>query len=229
MGGTRNNKGRRNPMYGKCHSEEAKERMRKPHKKFSEEGKVNVSKAQRKRVAGNSYVNGFQGKHHNEEWKEENRRRMMGNQHSLGQIHTKERRRRMIRGLKKLWQDPAYVEKHLRILFASMHLRPTKPERRLRNRLSHLFPGEYKYVGDGNTFIGRKCPDFININGQKEVIEMFGDYWHSKKVTGRTKRQEENQRIKCFAKYGFKTLIVWESELKNISKLKSKLLRFHSR
>ena len=91
-----------------------------------------------------------------------------------------------------------------------------------------MFPGEYKFVGDGKIWIGYKNPDFINVNGQKKIIELFGDYWHSVGRTGRTKQQEENQRINHFAKYGFKVLIVWERELKNIPKLKKKLIRFHN-
>lgn len=114
----------------------------------------------------------------------------------------------------------------LTAILTGSRTRPTKPEKRLRKGLNILFPGEYKYVGDGTTFIGGKCPDFININGQKKIIEMFGNYWHSEEKIGRTKQQEENQRIKHFAKYGFKTLIVWENELKNIKQLKKKLLRF---
>lgn len=113
-----------------------------------------------------------------------------------------------------------------KIIHICVHNKLTKPERRLRNRLNCLFPGEYKFVGDGTIFIDYKCPDFININGQKKIIEMFGDYWHGEERTGRTKVQEKNQRIKHFAKYGFKTLIVWESELKNILQLKEKLIKF---
>lgn len=97
----------------------------------------------------------------------------------------------------------------------------------MRNRLSKLFPNEYKYVGNGSILIGFKNPDFINVKGQKKIIELFGDYWHSKKKTGRTKKQEEFQRVKHFAKYGYKTLIVWESELRDIIVLKKKLIEFH--
>lgn len=26
--------------------------------------------------------------------------------------------------------------------------------------------------------IGGLCPDFVNCNGKKVIIELFGDYWH---------------------------------------------------
>jgi len=56
---------------------------------------------------------------------------------------------------------------------------------------------------------------------------MFGDFWHSEERTGRTKKEEENQRIKHFAKYGFRTLVIWQEELENIPELKKKLVEFH--
>jgi len=126
------------------------------------------------------------------------------------------------------WDDPIYRENQLKSIFASRRIKPNKAERKLRNGLNRLFPKEYKYVGNGSVVIGYKNPDFININGQKKIIELNGDYWHSKKITGRTKVQEENQRINHFTKYGYKTLIVWESELRNIPKLKRKLKAFHN-
>ena len=66
-----------------------------------------------------------------------------------------------------------------------------------------------------------------NINGQKKLIEFFGSFWHSKKWTDRTKRQEEERRIKHFAKYGYKTLIIWEHELKNLGRIEKKVLIFN--
>ena len=108
-------------------------------------------------------------------------------------------------------------------------MRPTKPEKRLKKLLNRLFPGEYKYVGNGSLLVGFKNPDFVNVNGRKKIIEMFGDYWHSKEKTGRTNKQEENQRIKHFAKYGYETLVVWENQLERGSSrwLRKRLVKFH--
>ena len=58
---------------------------------------------------------------------------------------------------------------------------------------------------------GGKNPDFINTNGEKKLIEYAGRYWH----TG----EEMDKRTELFAKYGFKTLIIWDNEfLKNPEK-----------
>ncbi len=145
-------------------------------------------------------------------------------------IRSEEYKRKKSRAQQEKWNDIKYKKKQLKAICASRILRilPNKPERRLRNGLNKMFPGEYKYVGDGSVIIGYKNPDFVNVNGQKKIIELFGNYWHSKEVTGRTRKQEKIIRIEHFAKYGYKTLIVWEYELKNIRRLREKLERFHS-
>jgi len=94
-----------------------------------------------------------------------------------------------------------------------------KPERYLLCVLDSLFPGEWKYVGDGQVIIAGKCPDFININGQKKVIELFGDYWH--------RDDDPHDRIDTFSPHGYKTFIVWERELKDTKKLNNALTAFH--
>lgn len=197
-------KGERNPMYGKHHSKESKRKMRKGHTMPKDFGEI-LRRAKT-------------GRKHS--------KKHPSTKHSKKHIMPKGFGERQSKLRKKSWQNPEYREKTLKAMFAARDSRPTKPEKKLRRGLNKLFPGEYKYVGDGSIFIGYKNPDFININGQKKVIEMFGNYWHSEEVTGRTKQQEENQRIRHFAKYGFKTLIVWERELLNIQRLKRKLIRF---
>jgi len=112
-------------------------------------------------------------------------------------------------------------------------------EQQLLTIINHLtLP--YKYVGNGKFWIENKNPDFINIE-QKKVIELFGDYWrcNSPRFTdddiiirfGKTLlvkdiHSEDRERIKLFSDCGYQTLVVWESELKDIELLKSKLLEF---
>ena len=88
--------------------------------------------------------------------------------------------------------------------------------------LNTLLPKEYKFVGDGKVFIANFVPDFINVNGQKKIIEIFGDYWHKRpEVIKRDKRRKI-----AYKKYGYKTLIVWEHELKDLEKLEKKIIEF---
>jgi len=162
---------------------------------------------------------------------DETRRRMSKTRLKMWQ--NPEYKRKMSKLGKERWQKSGYRKKYLKAIFIGCSKSPTKPERRLRNGLNKMFPGEYKFVGDGKTFIGGKCPDFININGQKKIIELFGDFWHGMKYRRLTfndfssNREHEQQRINHFDRYGFRTLIVWEKELGNIPKLRKKLTKFH--
>lgn len=115
------------------------------------------------------------------------------------------------------WQSIDYQKKQV----ISRSLRPNKIELRLNKILNENFPNEYKYVGDFQFWLGGKNPDFMNVNGQKKLIELYGSYWH--------KDDNPRNRINHFKKYGFDTLIIWDKELKNIPKLEKKLEIFHNK
>jgi hypothetical protein len=97
------------------------------------------------------------------------------------------------------------------------------PETKLEFLLQQILPNEYKYVGDGTFLIEYFNPDFINCNGQKKIIEMFGDYWHTiPKV-----KKRDYIKFGVYKKYGYKTLVVWEKELQNLPLLQEKILNFN--
>ena len=100
---------------------------------------------------------------------------------------------------------------------------PNKPEKFLNKLLNVLFPKEYKFVGNGKVIIGEFCPDFINCNGQKKIIELYGDYWHRTPKFGKRNKR----RLQTYIKYGYKTLIVWEHELKDLVTLNTKIINFN--
>lgn len=106
---------------------------------------------------------------------------------------------------------------HARKLIQGRGHKPTDIERELTGLLSdqHL---PFRYCGDGQVIIGGKCPDFININGRKQLIEIFGRYWHD--------LLDPARRVAHFAQYGFNTLIVWDEELKFKDRLIRRLIRF---
>ena len=110
--------------------------------------------------------------------------------------------------------SPAQLKK---VMLANS-VKPNKLEVLLGNMLDEWYPNEFKFVGDGQVVIGGKCPDFINVNGKKLIIELFGDYWH--------RNDNPEERIKIFEPYGFKAIVIWEKELKNIPLLYSKLQHF---
>jgi len=107
-----------------------------------------------------------------------------------------------------------------------------KTEEKLQNILDKISSCFYfEFVGNFKLCVGTKFPDFID-NQNKQIIELFGNYWHGKKYRTEynndttSNKQHENQRIDYFKKYGYKTLIIWEHELKNTEKTTEKIVKF---
>jgi len=123
--------------------------------------------------------------------------------------------------MKKRWQEESYVERQK----LARDMKPNKAELTLGDLLGRLFINEYRYVGDFSFFLGGRCPDFMNVNGQKKLIELYGDYYHDQEIFPDTMTPEE--RISHFKDYGFNTLIVWEKELNDEPQLIEKLQAFH--
>jgi transposase-like protein len=109
----------------------------------------------------------------------------------------------------------------VKALMKKLGIRPNKSEEKLATLLDNNFPGEWRYVGNGEVIIGGKCPDFINVNGKKKLIELFGAPWHDIFDVAR--------RVEHFKQFGFDTLIIWTEELKDESRLKSKIIKFCKR
>jgi len=129
--------------------------------------------------------------------------------------------------IRQNWLNKEYKERRLRELLSSLYPKPNNQERILSNILNETLPGTFQYTGDGKTVINRMVPDFTNIDGKKQVIELFGDYWHSQKIT---KNQSENRtelgRIKAYNLVGYNCLIIWESELQDREKVAIKIKEF---
>ncbi len=115
------------------------------------------------------------------------------NQKSMKRPEVREKLRKIAL---KYWKNSNFVKKQM---FARK-IRPNKIELKLKE----LFP-KLEYVGDGTLVIGGRCPDF-KVKGQMKLVEFFGDYWH--------KKQDEKIKVNHFKKYGYKTLVIWEHELK---------------
>lgn len=120
----------------------------------------------------------------------------------------------------KMWKNPEYRLRQRKLILKGLIKKPNKIEKYLENFLNQILPNEYKYVGDGELILGGKCPDFMNINGKKKLIELYGDYWH--------RNDNPEDKINHYKKYGFDCLVVWEKELKNISNIKQRIIQFTS-
>lgn len=106
--------------------------------------------------------------------------------------------------MKQLWRDPEYAQR----LSEAQHRKPNETEQLLQTILNEYFPNEWKYVGDGQVWIEGKNPDFINIDGKKQVIEMFGIYWHDPNLF--PNRPTEDELIAHYKKFEFDCLVLWE-------------------
>ncbi len=125
------------------------------------------------------------------------------------------------KSIKDIWDSLTEKEKSTRCKAALRNcgLRPNKPEKLLWRILRTNFPGEFRMNVKGQVTIGGRIPDFVNVNGRKLLVEVFGDHWHGEGHTGRTRQEEVRQRKHYFKKWGFNTIVVWDSELKNPTKV----------
>lgn len=140
----------------------------------------------------------------------------------------KEYAKRFSQIMKNVWNNANDDVKNEWVMRArkAVAIRPNKPETYIINLLNFLYPNEWKYVGDGEVVIGGFNPDIINCNGQKKIIEVYGIFWHGEKIRGHNRKQEENRKVKKYAEFGYKTLIIWENELRNTRNLVNKITKF---
>ena len=89
----------------------------------------------------------------------------------------------------------------------------------LEKLLNQLYPKTYKFVGDGQIFIAGFVPDFIHIK-RKKIIEFFGTYWHQHT------KEKDKLRLKTYKKYGYATLVIWDTEFDDLAQLKNKIRHF---
>ena len=125
--------------------------------------------------------------------------------------------------MKKLWQGKNYREKSLKASMLGRQIKPNKPEKLLNNLLNQVLLNEYHFVGNGQVILHGFNPDFINCNGQKKIIELYGDYWHNKP----SNIERDKRRLVSYKKLGYQTLIVWQHELKDLEKITSKIMEFN--
>jgi len=110
-------------------------------------------------------------------------------------------------------------------------------------RFASLFP-ELLYTGNGAFWrwlpkLGHhKNPDFILPGSDpahpkaniKKVIELFGDYWHSRMFTGKANFEHEQDLVAAYRGIGLDCLIVWEGAFRDdLEAIRSQVLAFLAR
>lgn len=97
--------------------------------------------------------------------------------------------------------------------------KPTNPEKIIIDIIKK-YKLPYKYVGNGAVIIYGLNPDFINCNGEKKIIEVFGRVFHDPNKTFKDKikkYQTEEGRKEIFGELGYSCLVLWDDELKNLT------------
>ena len=168
--------------------------------------------------------NPFFGKHHSAETKlqissnTERSRKIAISQtglHKPGKENAIAGRHKIAAAKREHWRDPVKRESLIKAILCGLQIKPNKAEILLGSILTSVAPDEFRYVGDGQLIVAGLCPDFVNVNGRKEVIEMFGDYWH--------RGENPEDRVSAFSKYGYRTLVIWEHELKDLVCVKQRI------
>jgi len=121
---------------------------------------------------------------------------------------------------RKANKNPEFTSKRLKALCR----KPTKPERQLIEIIQE-YNLPYKYVGNGAFIIEGFNPDFINTNGKKNIIEVFGRVWHDTLVTDW--KRTELGKIMVYNSYGYKTLVIWDDQLEDKEEIAKRIINFN--
>jgi len=116
------------------------------------------------------------------------------------------------------WQNTEFVSKMMKL----WNTKPNKAELTLLDLLQRICPNQFRYNGDCNLGIVLNgfIPDFVNVNGKKQVIEFFGSYWHQEPNRG------ERERINRYLEIGWNCLVIWDTELKDTEALENRIRAF---
>lgn len=185
-------------------SETTKEKIQK-----TLEGKHTSPKTEFKKGKMSGESNPFYGKHHTEQALIK-----MSESHK-GKKSSEETRKLRRKICIKLWQDQEFVK----MMMAARHTKPNKLEKLADTVLQTISPNEWIYNGDFSQRISLAgmIPDFVNRNGKKGVIEVFGVPWHDSENTFLDKidwKRTEWGKKSTYSQLGYKCAILWEYELK---------------
>ena len=191
-------RGKDHPMYGRRHTLESRIKMSKNRPRWF--GKENP----------------FYRKTHSDEAKKKMTLWHKGKK--LSEAH----RRKIAEAVKRNWQSPEYIRR----VMDGLNKKPNRAEKLLDSILQRVCPNEFKYNGNFElgVAIGEMIPDWVNVNGKKKIIELFGDHWHLD-VADTWKRTEQGRK-ETYNKLGFDVLVIWDNELKNEEEVVKKIENF---
>jgi G:T-mismatch repair DNA endonuclease (very short patch repair protein) len=125
-----------------------------------------------------------------------------------GRCHTEQTKRILSCKAKNNWKTNVYTNDSIKKWFESNNKDMTTPEFVIGSILYSNF-NNFVFVGNGQFFIKRFCPDFVDFENKK-IIEIYGKYWHSLS----SKIEKDKRRIKEYQKAGYTLLIIFDVDLK---------------
>lgn len=219
-----------NPFYGKKHTKEnliiitKSNRRKNPKLSITKKRLFNEGKLTPPVKKGMTYDEQF-GKEKSKIFRanmSKNHADISGKKNPMyGKKHTdstklKQRNKALLR-----WDNEEYVTKALN----SFNMKPNSKELLLMRLMKeHSFP--FNYIGDGKFWIRyRKSsfnPDFMS-DDKSMIIEFFGDYWHT---IDKERILRDKKRLRAYSHYGYRTLVIWQSELVDINSVINKIRNF---
>lgn len=142
------------------------------------------------------------------------------NQYTLGMVLTdsEETRSRKRTAALEHWDNPEYRTKVVKAQAVGARKKGsvsvTKPEQVLLDIIKD-FELPFK-LNRGDLVIDRYVPDFIPTNGNRVLIEVYGNYWHNQ---NRYPGHKDSYREKTYKELDYRLIVFWESELYNLSDL----------
>jgi hypothetical protein len=116
------------------------------------------------------------------------------------------------------WKNKEYREKVVRNVLKSLLKRPTSLEQYFTDNYIVKYELPYKYVGNGRKIIGSKNPDFIHSKGKKICVEVR-DTEVCNSLAKKSFKRYKQERIKHFAKFGWKCIVFSEEDMKDEKKV----------
>jgi intein/homing endonuclease/serine acetyltransferase len=186
--------------------------------------------------------NPFYGKHHSKETKRE------WSKKRSGAILSEEHKKKISDGVIKAFSDPNCgihsqersdkLAKYAIGRYRELGLaKQNKSEKKLSYIIRNVCPGEFAYNGDGRMEmrIAGHYPDFVNTNGKKKLIELYGCSWHCcnecnkqhpEGIKTEQIRDKDSSFVKKAARLGYQTLVIWEHEMRDRDCVKQKVEKF---
>ncbi len=128
---------------------------------------------------------------------------------NLGKKASPETRKKISKGMKGAWKiyGPAVMSPTLSYSKQEVKVTPKMEQLGYKATWNHPF----FVVGKDRT----RVPDFINIE-TKEIIEIFGTYWHRDRILPKGKRHETPEEyINWYKDNGYTCIVLWENEVEN--------------